>query len=224
MSVELARELAAAGHPTLRFDLSTIGDSGGSTDNASREDQVVADAEDAMALLQAQTGCERFVLIGLCSGAQNAHIAARRDPRVIGVVYMDGYGYRTAGFYLRYYAPRVLDPRRLAAALWRRVRRISQPKAMPAPPGFTVAVPPLEQTRAELSAMLERGQHLLFIYTGGAVGYFNHVRQFGECFGAMARDPRVSVELFADADHTYILAGDRVKLRARIKDWLARSF
>jgi pimeloyl-ACP methyl ester carboxylesterase len=224
MTVELARELAAAGHPTLRFDLSTIGDSGGSDDDASREDQVVADAADAMALLQAQTGCDRFVLIGLCSGAQNAHIAARRDPRVVGAVFMDGYGYRTAGYYLRYYAPRLLDPRRLAAALRRRLRRISQPKAAPPPPGFAVAVPPIEQTQAELAAMLARGQHLFFIYTGGAVGYFNHVRQFGECFGAMARDPRVSVELFADADHTYILAGDRVKLRARIKDWLARSF
>jgi pimeloyl-ACP methyl ester carboxylesterase len=224
MTVELARELAAAGHPTLRFDLSTIGDSGGTADAASREAQVVADVEDAMTLAQAQTGCTRFVLIGLCSGAQNAHIAARHDPRVIGAVFMDGYGYRTGGYYLRYYAPRVLDPRRLAAALWRRLRRISLPKAAPAPPGFAVAVPPLEQTQAELSAMLGRGQHLLFIYTGGAVGYFNHVRQFGECFGAMARDPHVSVELFAEADHTYILAGDRVKLRARIKDWLARSF
>ena len=95
LHVELTRRLNACGYPTLRFDLSTVGDSGASGEPQTREQQVRADVADAMSLLSRQSGCTRVVLIGLCSGAQNAHAVACTDASVAGAIFLDGYAYRT---------------------------------------------------------------------------------------------------------------------------------
>lgn len=223
MTVELARMLAGKGYASIRFDLSTIGDSAGTADAGSREDHVLADVQDAMALLQQHAGCSRFVLMGLCSGAQNAHHVASIDQRVVGAVFMDGYAYPTRGFYLRHYLPRLLHPVRVARAAWRRLRRIGRHDDVDLA-GFAVEWPSRQQVVSELTDMVRQGRKLCFIYSGGALGYFNHPRQFGECFGSLAADPNVQVRTFPEADHTFILAGDRARLRECIADWMQQSF
>ncbi|MET0935693.1 MAG: dienelactone hydrolase family protein, partial [Luteibacter sp.] len=120
LHVELTRQLNGSGYPTLRFDMSTLGDSGATGGGMTRAQQVCADLSDAMALLKARAGCERFVLVGLCSGAQNAHVVAATDPRVSGAVFLDGYAYRTIGYKLRHYLPRLVDPGRWARLFLRR--------------------------------------------------------------------------------------------------------
>ena len=220
LHVEMARQLAARGFPTLRFDLSTLGDSGASSESLSREQQARSDVADAMALLREQAGCSRFVLIGLCSGAQNAHLVAHSNEAVAGAVFLDGYAYRSTGFKLRHYLPRLLNPARVVRHLARRL----QP-APPAAAGFGVEVPPQAQVREELAGMLQRGLKLCFIYSGGATGYFNHRCQFRECYGrAVAAHPGVSVSFLKDVDHTYILVGDRRRLLDSIESWLCTHF
>lgn len=220
LHVEMARQLNARGFPTLRFDLSTVGDSGASGESLAREQQVRSDVADAMALLRRQAGCSRFVLIGLCSGAQNAHLVALGNEAVAGAVFLDGYAYRSTGFKLRHYLPRVLNPARVARHLARRL----QPAA-PAGPGFQVEFPPQARVRDELAGMLQRGLKLCFIYSGGSSWYFNHRRQFAECYGrALAAHPGVSVSFRKEVDHTYILVGDRRRLLEGIENWLCAHF
>jgi pimeloyl-ACP methyl ester carboxylesterase len=220
MHVELARQLNARGFPTLRFDLSTLGDSGASGESLSREQQVCSDVADAMALLRRQAGCSRFVLVGLCSGAQNAHLVAHGNEAVAGAVFLDGYAYRSTGFKLRHYLPRLLNPARVARHLARRLQA-----ARPAGSGFQVEFPPQERVREELACMLERGLKLCFVYSGGSSWYFNHRRQFAECYGrALATHPGVTVSFRKEVDHTYILAGDRRRLIDDIEGWLCTHF
>jgi hypothetical protein len=126
LHVEMTRRLNARGYPTLRFDLSTLGDSGASQESRTRVEQVRADVDYAMSLLERQAGCSRFVLVGLCSGAQNAHSVACTEARVAGAVFLDGYAYRTVGYKLRHYLPRLVDPAR-----WKRL--LSRPPVRPAP-------------------------------------------------------------------------------------------
>ncbi|HEU4669282.1 MAG TPA: alpha/beta fold hydrolase [Dyella sp.] len=222
MNVELARQLAASGYPTLRFDLSTLGDSAAPDAAQTPEQQVRDDIDDAIALLAGETGCSRFVLAGLCSGAANAHLAAVGDARVAGAVFLDGHAYPTVGFHLRHYLPRLRDPRRVLRFLGRR-------KLAPGAPGgeadFQARRPPRDQVRAELTALLARGARLSFIFSGGANGYFNHPRQIQECFGrAVARHPGLCVHRLAEADHTYCLAQDRRQLVERIDGWMRAQF
>ncbi len=221
LHVEMTRRLNALGYPTLRFDLSTLGDSSASSESQTRTQQVRGDVDDAMALLAEQSGCKRFVLVGLCSGAQNVHTVACVDPKVVGAVFLDGYAYRTLGYRVRHYLPRLLDTGR-----WRRLlgRRQDATKVSDPEPVFAVAPSPRAVVRADFADMLDRGLKLCLIYSGGISNYFNHARQFRECFGRVMSRPGVSTGFLPECDHTYILTGDRDRLLGRIERWLSQNF
>jgi len=220
LHVEMTRRLNAYGYPTLRFDLSTIGDSAASGESQTRKQQICADVGDAMKLLGEQAACKRFVLIGLCSGSQSAHMVACSDPNVAGAVFLDGYAYRTLGYHVRHYLPRLLDPKR-----WRRMlSRRRQAAEGSGEPAFTVAPLPQAVVRDDLAGMLDRGLKLCLIYSGGISRYFNHARQFRECFGGVVSRPGVSTRFLKEADHTYILTGDRNRLLDSVERWLSDNF
>jgi alpha-beta hydrolase superfamily lysophospholipase len=87
MWVEMARRWAARGVPSLRLDLEGLGDSDG--DDTRFADvaelyipQLVDQVQIAMDVLEAQGTAQRFVLVGLCSGAYWAFHGALRDERV----------------------------------------------------------------------------------------------------------------------------------------------
>jgi hypothetical protein len=221
MNVELTRRLNASGYSTLRFDLSTLGDSSASAEFQSRPQQICADVADAMTLLGEQSGCRRFVLVGLCSGAENAHPVACSEARTAGAVFLDGYAYRTAGFMLRHYLPRLFRPSSWRSFLTRRARADVEPDDTP---DFRHEYPERSGICADLSGMLDRGLKLSFIYSGGVSRYFNHRRQFRECFGRVAVHPAVSFDYLEDTDHTYTLDRDRGRLLDIIQDWLLHNF
>jgi dienelactone hydrolase len=89
--VPLARQWAGLGFPVLRLDLSGIGDSpaaAGAEENLTYPPGARADLQRALGWLEGRTGVGRFVLVGLCSGADLA-FAAAEDPRVAGVVMLN---------------------------------------------------------------------------------------------------------------------------------------
>jgi alpha-beta hydrolase superfamily lysophospholipase len=69
--VRLARELARRGHPVLRFDFEGIGDSILRGPGRENHPYVARPTEDVRAAIDflRERGHERFVLVGLCSGA-----------------------------------------------------------------------------------------------------------------------------------------------------------
>jgi pimeloyl-ACP methyl ester carboxylesterase len=84
MYVRLARSLARAGRPVLRFDFSGVGDSEARRDTVRFETGAVEDTRLAMDLLAEREGCTRFATLGLCSGAEIAFKTACADERVVG--------------------------------------------------------------------------------------------------------------------------------------------
>lgn len=221
LHVTLSRQLNTCGYPTLRFDLSNLGDSDSGGGRLSRTEQVRADVVDAMDLLQRQAGCTRFVLFGLCSGAANIHEAIRHgDSRVVGAVFIDGYMYPTTGFRIRHYLPRLFSVRRIVHHL----RLMRQPTRNDANFLFAVDLPPRSRVRQDYRHMLEQGLNLCFIFSGGISDDFNHPRQFRECFGRhVATHSGVSMHYFAHADHTFSLGCDREMLIDTIATWLQEA-
>jgi alpha-beta hydrolase superfamily lysophospholipase len=87
MSVRLARRWADLGYTVLRMDLSGIGESTaieGSPTSAPYPKDAVLDAQAAMTALEEAGHGRRFILGGLCSGADIAFRAGVIDRRVVG--------------------------------------------------------------------------------------------------------------------------------------------
>ena len=118
--VGLARALAGAGFPTLRFDLRGMGDSEGDPPGFEASGPDIAAAVQAL-----QTHCpavRRVVLWGLCDGASAAVLGwqAAGDRRIAGLCLVNPW-VRTAGVQARarvqhYYGRRLRDP-----AFWRKL-------------------------------------------------------------------------------------------------------
>src|SRR5262245_3810682 len=94
LSVTIARHLAALGCVVLRFDFSGIGDSPVRADHLPFAQSVISEAQEAMHYVRAARGLDRFVLIGLCSGADIAFRTACCDESVVGVALLNAQGYQ----------------------------------------------------------------------------------------------------------------------------------
>jgi pimeloyl-ACP methyl ester carboxylesterase len=87
--VKMARTWGAQGFSVLRFDLAGIGDSRlaeGYVESRLYSKESVTDVQAAMTFMQTSRGIDRFVLVGLCSGAYVAFHTALADPRVAGEI------------------------------------------------------------------------------------------------------------------------------------------
>jgi pimeloyl-ACP methyl ester carboxylesterase len=91
--VRIARNLAARGYRVLRFDFSGVGDSDVRRDASPFVERAVKEAREAMDWVEREHSVERFVLMGLCSGALVAYRTALVDPRVVGAGLINGGAY-----------------------------------------------------------------------------------------------------------------------------------
>jgi alpha-beta hydrolase superfamily lysophospholipase len=90
LSVILARSLAAAGFPSLRFDLEGIGDSivrHNGRENDPYPPSALDDARNAFEFMKQRYGYRDFVALGLCSGAHTSfHAGLQFEDHSIGEV------------------------------------------------------------------------------------------------------------------------------------------
>ena len=238
--VRLARSLASLGFVTLRLDFSGIGDSEPRRDGLTIEESRLRDAHEAMDFLAVSRGIEQFVLIGLCGGAVNAFRISRDDPRVVGAVMIDGYAYRTFGYYLRHYGGRLLSGKRWwnlltgRSSSGRKLRRMLQRgstdkaegKADVNPVGVSYIrrFPPRDAVLSDLHALIDRGVYLFFIYSeGGMDDYYNYESQFEDMFPSLHSNGRLRVKLIREADHTFTLLSHQRMLVDDIVDWVSTT-
>jgi exosortase A-associated hydrolase 1 len=116
--VLMAREIARAGHPVLRFDHRGIGDSDGEARSFEELDDDIRAALDA---LYAQHPALRGVVImGLCDAASAALMYCGKDPRIAGLILANPWVRSEAG-QARAYVRHYYGNRLLQAAFWRKV-------------------------------------------------------------------------------------------------------
>ncbi|MDP9001846.1 MAG: alpha/beta fold hydrolase [Myxococcota bacterium] len=92
LCVGIARRLSAVGFSVLRFDSTGLGDSPATNlveENRVYSTTAVADSRRAMDFLGRARGLNRFVLVGLCSGAYVSFHTAVADVRVVSIVLMN---------------------------------------------------------------------------------------------------------------------------------------
>ncbi len=223
MYVELARSLTEQGIPSLRFDISGIGDSLGVGSAGKSIDRAAAEAVEAMDYLQKKQSIKHFIFFGLCSGADDSIQAALHDERIKGVILMDGLAYSTLQFKLR----QLVLPMKMMLRPEKWLKKIKALKARPssksAPASLAMGgdireypeTP--EQAARELQQLLDRGTSLHFIYTGGTDDY-NYARQFYDMLPAVDWKGADSTQFFPHMDHVATLCEDRQELISHVTE------
>jgi len=217
LHVRLGRAFSAAGFHSLRFDLSGIGDSDQRRDSLPFEESAVVETREAMDYLQKVKGVQRFILIGLCSGADMAHETAVKDERVAGMVLIDAWAYKTLAYQIHRIAPQITNLsvwKNAIAVRWRELRaekgeigRLCVPSSSGVEyevPKYVRVFPPRERVEKDLKALVGRQVRMYNIWTGGLPEY-NHQGQHAATFGSVRFGDLLREEWIADADH--ILTG-----------------
>ncbi len=226
--VELARTLAATGATlVVRADLSGLGDSqprSGSAENVVYSDHAVADLGAVAAWARAR-GAREVAVVGLCSGAYHAikTALAHAIETVVPInpltffwkagMPLDYAGFRVTGDAQRYkQAMRSADAwkkllrgdvdlRRVARTITTRVKQALEHRGRDVLRRLRVPLP--EDLGSELLALGRKGATIKFVFAGSDPGHALLTEQGGSAVPRLERAGMLSIEMIADADHTF---------------------
>ncbi len=241
--VLLARALAAAGTPVLRFDYRGMGDSEG---EARTFEGVADDLRAAIDALQRELPRLREVVVwGLCDAASAALLYARTDARVRGLVLLNPWVRTEAGvaraYVKHYYLGRLANPelwrkifggafdyRASLRSLWenataafgkKRGVGVAAPTSDGEPPAARGSGPSLPDRMLE--GLARFGGRVLIILSGRdltADEFRDTVRASRRWRRLLAQSP-VTVRELKEADHTFSSANWRSQVEAWTLRW-----
>lgn len=235
LSVKIARAVAARGLLAVRFDFSGIGDSEPRRGAAAFEESSIAETREVMDYLQKTRGVGRFILYGLCSGADASYNTSLADSRVAGIVKIDPYCYRTWQYPIRYYAPLLLNGKRWKSFLSKKFARLSSDaKSTRSPseiagveeqyfevPTYTRRFPPRETVAAGLQALADRGVNVFAIFTGGEPEYI-YTNQYRDSFSDVNFRGLLRVNYYRDTNHIITQTDQQRAIVDEIAGWAQR--
>ncbi len=217
--VDVARELARKKIPSLRFDIRGLGDSLSAESGVDLDERGVECLLETLNYLEEKFGKRQFIVLGLCSGADQAHPAAKLDARIRGAVLIDGYGYRTKSYHLNHHLMRVTSARRWKNVIKRKLGLGQEPGQLP--PSLVVRdFPDAGRIQSEIIEFLNEGRRLYYIYTAGVPEYFNNKNQFWEMFPKLKPHPGLSYSFYGESDHTFSLVAERRELLQRLVEFV----
>jgi pimeloyl-ACP methyl ester carboxylesterase len=222
LHVILARLLADRGFPSLRIDLSGIGDSRPLPGALTFRESAVVDARAAMDELGATAGVTAFILIGLCSGADNALATAQQDHRVAGLVLLDPPCFPTLRSRLRKLVVRIRGLTSVTEAARWSIRVLSRRLSNRSADAQNLREASFDEYGRSLFGVLDRGTRILCIYSGSNAEGYNHKDQLFETFPELRG--RMQVVYFPAANHVFTERAARERLQATVLRWCQEHF
>lgn len=221
-----ARALAAQGFACLRFDHAGIGESPAAVDERPFQERFVGEAREALDLLAAEYGCQRFAIVGLCSGTLTAFLTALADPRVTDLVLLTALLQDPATVPDAFVAEAM--NRRVArsyatekardGAAWRRVLtgranyrhvlatgvQMVARQVRPAP-----VDPDVSRIIADLGHLLDRGVAISFVFPEPTTVLEAFRMTIEPAWDALARRGRLQLTILPRSDHTFTRLRDQ---------------
>ena len=230
ISVTLARQVVKTNRIVLRFDLSGIGDSAPRATGIDDESRVCEEIITVLDYLQTQYGVSRFVLYGLCSGANNAFKIAQVDQRIVGLVSIDGYSYRTLKFYAVHYLPRMLKLSVWANSFGKLFTGKKQAPTAASesiesdidvePENIWPEFPPRKAVESAYQQLVDRKVRLNIIYTGSWFEIYNYHAQFKDMYSRVDFGELLTLKLSSDASHIMSEPKSQQDIIGGIVSWL----
>ena len=232
LHVQLARRLADLGFATLRFDFSGLGDSDARRDSRSFEESSPIETREAIDYMSRAVGTRGAILMGLCSGADAAHLAALGDDRVVGLgmLIRGPTGRPVLCPLLRLSPGSSGDVCAVAASSSDRLRAARSAADVDEPnpgmydmPEYIRVFPPRERVAAELREFLGRGVELNVIFSGGLPEY-NHQGQYRASFSELDFGDRLEETYVAGATHVFTALAHQERVVKVLSAWADRRF
>lgn len=233
LSVKIARAVAARGILAVRFDYAGIGDSEPRRGAQAFEESSIAETREVMDYLQKTRGVSRFVLYGLCSGADASYLTGLTDERVIGMAKIDPYCYRTWQYPIRYYAPLLLKADRWKSFLSAKFEKLVSKSGKKSPsevagieeqffevPTYTRVFPPRDSVAEGLRKLVGRGVKFFLVFTGGEPEYI-YQGQYRASFGDVDFRDLLHVEHLPQANHIITQQDCQNQVVNNIAGWVA---
>ncbi len=231
----LARQFAQHGFGAFRFDFAGVGDSPNRQDTLPLKQGVLQDVTESLDILEAVVGARRFVLVGLCSGADNGLRAARVESgRVIGLAMMDPTVFRTRKWRIVKVAKRVassefwtsvftLRHRMIRIALDSMLGRGQHDDAnqlVEEPELYSIGLQERNEIEDCLREVRDSGISLCFAFTGGWTELYNYRTQLYDVYPKLSLKGTAELLYFPAATHTFALAEHRHALALNLLRWL----
>lgn len=230
--VHLARALAAAGHPVLRFDVRGMGDSTGALHAFEQISPDIGAAIDALQRHAPQV--RQVVLWGLCDGASAAllYLHDRADARVRGLCLLNPWVRSEASLartHVKHYYLQRLAQREFWAKLfrgrvgWEALGGLAASVRMAAGKGGRATATPVTYQQRMAIAWRQFDGPVLLVLSGNdytAKEFAEYVAGHVE-WQALLAQPLLHQCLLPHADHTFSALLQRVEVEAATITWLA---
>ena len=222
LNVMAARTLAELGYICIRVDLSGKGDTPARSGLTNRE-SVATDWRHIHTAIEKRFGSRPVIIMGLCSGADNAVKLAAEFEGIRGVILLDPISPRDTAFAKRDFQQKISNPYnwlRLPFILLRRIKRlIGAPEDDPEVMGLRD-----EPTSADLeqcmSNLVNRQGRCIAFFTSHARKHYNQQGQFSRALAHIPGLDNICEEFYwPEVRHLYPVQTHRERLLREIASW-----
>lgn len=227
--VLLARFLANAGVPVIRFDYRGMGDAGGELRSFENIDTDIRAAVDC--LMAQVPGLEQVVIWGLCDAASAALFYCISDPRIKGLVLLNPWVRTEAGLakaYLKHYYLQRLTEREFwlkmlqgnfnfADSMRSLLDKLRGSRAVAAPASGVASMETLPLPERMSECLARFSGRVLLILSGDdlTAQEFQEVVKASPKWQKLLTNARVAQHVLANANHTF----SRREWRAQVENW-----